>query len=135
MIPAKLGELFRFVLTGVTSVALNLVVVIVLTEVFHLHYLLSLATCFFTVTVCSFLLNRYWTFRKRESGATSDLTRYILVAVINMTACLGLCGLAVERLHMQYAVAMVLLSILFVPINFLLHRRWSFGIRWLERRS
>jgi putative flippase GtrA len=135
MTRARLAELFRFGITGAASVALNVLIVVVLTEYVHLPYIVSIGTCFFTVTVFSFVLNRYWTFRKREPGSSSDLARYVCVTLINMTACLSLCALAVEKLHIQYAVAMVLLSVLFVPINFVLHRRWSFGIRWIERRT
>ncbi len=135
MMQSRLRELIRFGVTGAASVALNVLIVVVLTEFLHMHYLVSIAVCFFTVTVFSFWLNRFWTFQKSEAGVSQDLARYVVVTFINMTACLCLCALAVQMLHVQYAIAMVLLSILFVPLNFLFHRRWSFGIPWLERRT
>jgi hypothetical protein len=39
----------------------------------------------------------------------------------------------VERAGVPYPAAIVLLSILFVPINFLVHRHWSFSLPWLSR--
>jgi len=135
MIRSRLGELVRFVATGTASVALNVLIVLGLTEYLHLHYLASIAVCFVTVTLISFWLNRSWTFRKRDGRAGQDFARYLVVTAMNMMLCLALCALGVELLHLQYAIVMVMLSVAFVPLNFLFHRRWSFGLRWLDRRT
>jgi putative flippase GtrA len=123
------SELIRFIATGSLSVALNLLIVAVSTEWLGLHYLLSLGICFIIVTVLSFCLNRWWTFRKVEGGVPIDLARYCLIALGHLLVSLGACAICVEIFHLHYLVAMAMLSIAFVPITFLLHRYWSFGLR------
>ncbi len=128
----SLGELFRFAVTGAVCVGLNVLIVTVLTEYAHFHYLVSLTVCFFTVTFLGFVANRIWTFGKRDGRRAEDFGRYVVVTLVNLLVGLSLCGLMVERLAIPYAVAVVLISIAFVPISFVLHRRWSFGLRWVD---
>jgi putative flippase GtrA len=129
----KLGELIRFGITGAACVALNIAIVALLVEFAHLHYLLSLTICFVTVTAVGFALNRYWTFRRRGGKPMEDYRRYATVAVINLLVSLGLCAFCVDVLKIRYPIAMVILSIVFVPLTFVLHRTWTFGMQWRER--
>jgi putative flippase GtrA len=128
-------ELVRFAATGTVAALLNIVIVMFLTERLGLHYLVSLTICFITVTFCGFWANRIWTFRKRSSGAATDLTRYVIAALAQLCLSLALLGLCVEVLHIPYPSAMLLLSAAFVPITYLLHRRWSFGLRWVNQHE
>jgi putative flippase GtrA len=123
------GELLRFVFTGAFCVGLNVLIVTTLTEYAHLHYLVSLSVCFFTVTFVGFMINRGWTFRKTGGEAAKDFRRYLVVNVANMVLGLSLTWLCVERLGIPYPLAIVLISLAFVPLTFLLHRGWSFGLR------
>jgi putative flippase GtrA len=133
MIVDRAFEILRYVATGALSVALNILVVVILTELVGLNYLLSISICFVTVTFVSFCLNRGWTFRKGQGGAPQDLARYVLVTLLQLPVSLASCSVCVELLHLPYELAMALVSALFVPMSYLLHRRWSFGMRWLER--
>jgi putative flippase GtrA len=128
-------ELVRFAVTGTLSAVLNVVIVVFLTEYVGLHYLISLCICFATVTFISFWLNRRWTFRKREPGAATDLTRYVALTLLQMSLATLALSACVELAHIPYPIAMLLLSVAFVPVTFVLHRRWSFGLRRLSQRS
>lgn len=122
------GELVRYGLTGALCVVLNVVIVTVLTEYAHLHYLLSFAVCFVTVTLIGFALNRWWTFRKLGGAPAQDLRRYVLVTLANMAVGIPLCGLMVDVGGLPYWLAIVLISLAFVPLTFLLQRNWSFQL-------
>lgn len=130
-----LGELLRFAATGALCVALNVLIVAVLTELVGLHYLASIAVCFFTVTLFGFVMNRRWTFGKKGGRPGQDLVRYVVTTVVNLAISLTLCRLLVERLHIPYAVTLVVVSAAFVPITFLLHRSWSFRVTGLNPRA
>jgi len=132
---ARLLELLRYVVTGTLSALMNLLIVMLLTERFGLHYLLSLCVCFVVVTFVSFWLNRGWTFRKRGRGATVDLSRYATVMFVQIGVAALALSACVELLHIPYPLAMLLLSVVFVPITYALHRRWSFGLRWFGERT
>lgn len=126
-------QLLRYVATGVLSVLLNTIIVVVLSHYLGMHYLVSIGVCFCTVTLLSFFINRRWTFEKREGKVGLDATRYFTVNFLYLLLCLILAHLLVERAGVPYPAAIVLLSILFVPINFLVHRHWSFSLPWLSR--
>jgi putative flippase GtrA len=122
------GELVRYGVTGALCVGLNVVIVTLLTEYVHLYYLLSFAVCFVTVTLVGFALNRWWTFRKFGGAPAQDLRRYVIVTVANMAIGIPLCGLLVDVVGLHYWLAIVLISLAFVPVTFLLQRSWSFKL-------
>ena len=122
------GELARFVITGTACVALNVAIVTVLTEYAGLHYLVSLSVCFVTVTLVGFAANRWWTFRKTGGAPAQDFRRYLLVTLANMVVGLALCKLCVDVFGIPYAIAIVLISIAFIPVTFLVQRHWSFQL-------
>jgi putative flippase GtrA len=131
----RLLEIGRYGFTGALSVGLNLLVIVFLTERLKFHYLVSISVCFVTVTFVSFCLNRVWTFRKRESvGSQGDLVRYAVLTLTQLPLSLGASSLCVEVFHMPYPIAVIVVSLVFVPTTYLMHRRWSFGLRWREQR-
>lgn len=121
-------EFARYLVTGSLSVALNLLIICVLTEIFGLHYLLSIGVCSVTVTLISFYLNRAWTFRKHTGAVPRDLARFVLVTVSQMVLSVILCGFAVESLGLPYPLAVAALSVVFVPLTYLVHRGWTFDL-------
>jgi len=122
------GELVRYGLTGGLCVGLNVLIVTVLTEYAHLHYLLSFSVCFVTVTLVGFALNRWWTLRKFGGAPAQDLRRYIIVTLGNMAIGVPMCALLVDVVGLPYSAAIVLISVAFVPLTFLLQRNWSFQL-------
>jgi putative flippase GtrA len=127
MFPPPVLEAFRYLVSGILSVSLNLLIIVLLTEIAGLNYLLSISVCFATVTFVSFCVNRFWTFGKRGEGARRDLARYGLVALIQLPLSLGFCSLGVGLLELPYPLVVALSSIVFVPVTYLVHRTWSFG--------
>ena len=129
MFLSRAFEIVRYLATGALCVALNVLIIVFLTERLGLHYLLSILVCFVLVTSVGFGLNRVWTFRKRGAGARRDLARYVAVTLTQIPVSLVACGFCVELLHIPYPMAVVLVACLFAPTTYLLHRRWSFGLR------
>jgi putative flippase GtrA len=87
------------------------------------------------VTFVSFGVNRLWTFSKRDAGVRKDFARYVSVVVLQLPLSLGAFSFCIEGLHLSPPAAAVLVSVVFAPANYLLHRSWSFGLRWLHERS
>jgi putative flippase GtrA len=91
-------------------------------------YLLSICVCFVTVTLVSFYLNRTWTFRKHGGAVRVDLGRFVLVTLAQLILSLSFCGYGVEHFGLPYTLVVAASSVVFVPVTFLLHRGWSFGL-------
>ncbi|HEX4025931.1 MAG TPA: GtrA family protein [Steroidobacteraceae bacterium] len=126
-------ELLRFAIIGGLSAALNFAIIIFLTSCLGLHYLLSITSCFVIVTFVSFWFNRVWTYRKRRGAARDDLARYLAMTAAQYVVCLGGCGVCVAMFHVPYQWAVLVLTILLAPLNYLLHRRWSFRLKWIDQ--
>jgi putative flippase GtrA len=127
----RFHEIARYGVTGALCVLLNVVGVIVLTEVFGLHYLVSLTLCSALVVVVGFVLNRSWTFRKRGTGVVGEFVRYALATAVNVVIGLGACAFLVEELHISYWLSVAIVGVVFAPMTFLVHRAWTFGLTWL----
>lgn len=126
----RLEEIARYVVTGGVCVMLNVLIAMVLTEYVGLHYLLSLAVCSAIVTVVGFLLNKSWTFRKRDSAVLPEFLRYVLVTGVNIVITLWVCALLVEKLEVPYLHAIAIIGVGAAPLTYIVHRAWSFGLSW-----
>ena len=127
-------ELLRFAGIGTLSFVLNYLIIVFLTDRVGLNYLISITVCFCTVTFVSFWLNRVWTFRKRDGSVANNFARYLSTAIVQLSLSLGACSICVGIFHMPYKLAVIALSIGLFPVSYLLHRRWSFNLRWLQHR-
>ena len=132
---SKALEILRYLATGSLSVLLNIVVVIFFTEWVGLNYLASVSVCFVTVTFMSFFLNRSWTFYDGKLSLLRELARYLIVQTTQLPLSLLAIWYCVQILHLSYPLSMALISAVFVPTTYLIHRRWSFGLRWGEISS
>lgn len=127
-------EVLRYLSTGALSVALNLLILLTLMH-FGVHYLVAICICFVAVTTISFGINRVWTFRKHAAGVYEDFGRYILVSLAQLPVSLASFAACVEWLHLPPALAAVVVSAIFAPALYLLHRGWTFGLGWLFGKS
>lgn len=122
------GELARFCIVGLLSVALNNLIIVALTELLGFHYLTSIFLCFLLATLMGFVLNRSWSFRKRSAVRHVEVARYFTVTILGLF--LGLfASWYFTGYGIPYYVTMIVVGILMAPLNFLAHRLWSFGLR------
>jgi putative flippase GtrA len=128
---ARIGELGRYVVTGGLCVLLNVVIAMVFTEYFGLHYLASLALCSAIVIVIGFFLNKSWTFRKHGSAAFPEFLRYALATGVNVFIGLWACALLVEKAGIHYPYAIAIVGVVSAPLTYIVHRVWTFGMSWL----
>lgn len=121
------GELARFCIVGLLSVALNNLIIVALTELLGFHYLTSIFLCFLLATLTGFVLNRSWSFRKKTAVQRGELVRYFTITILGLL--LGLFASWYFTRHgVPYYVTMITVGILMAPLNFLAHRLWSFGL-------
>lgn len=121
----------KFVIVGVVNTIIGTVIMFVFYNVFHLSYWVSSASNYFFGSICSYFLNRYYTFQYHELGWAS-LFRF----TINILICYLLAyGIAKPFMHwmlssysvaIQENVSMVLGMCLFVVFNYLGQRFFAF---------
>jgi putative flippase GtrA len=131
----RFRELFRFGVTGFFCLALNTGGVTLLTEVFGLHYLVSLTLSSMVVMTVGFLINKFWTFRVNGTDAPPEFIRYAVTNSVAMLVSLWLCSSLVEDMHFPYSWSVAIAGIVCAPLTYLTHRGWTFGLAVLYGRS
>jgi len=125
-LPARFAA---FVLVGGLCLALNTLVLWLLTSVLGVHYLLSTLLAFVTITPLGFLLNKVLAFRTPREHAPIELPRYFAAMAASLGMNLALMYLLVSLLGMWYLAASVLVAVTLVVVNFLTSDRWSFRVQ------
>ena len=123
-----IGRFAAFVLVGGFCLAVNTVVLWLLTSALGLHYLASTLIAFFTITPLGFLLNKVITFRTPREHARIELPRYFFAMAMSLGANLGLMYVLVSVLGVWYLAASILVAVTLVIANFLTSDRWSFRV-------
>ena len=118
---ARIAQLLRFGAVGVTCLGLSAAVLVGLHAFAGVNYLLAYAASFIAGNIAGYLLNARFTFAVR---AVSHLgaARYMLVnaTLLGVNTCT--LDFLVERMHMWYLAAAVLLGVLNTPVSFLAQR-------------
>ena len=121
----------KFVMVGVINTIVGTTIMFVFYNVFHLSYWISSASNYFFGSICSYILNKHFTFHYHERG-WSSLFRF----TINIITCYLLAyGMAKPLMQwilsgstksIQENVSMLLGMCLFVVFNYLGQRFFAF---------
>jgi putative flippase GtrA len=118
---------FRYLLAGSTAVAVNLVVLHVLTEWLHLYYVVSSATAFVASISLGFVLQKYWTFRDRSTELLRrQASLFFAVGLMNLLLGPALLYVAVEYVGLWYMAAQAMVLMLLAAESFLINRYVTF---------
>lgn len=121
-------QLVRFSAVSLFCFGLGLCVLTGLHELAGIHYLVAYVTSFVVTSSVGYILNGRYTFRA-GNGDSSGLLRYTLVNVCLLIVNGAALRLLVERFHVWYLTATVLLAMLNTPVSFLAHRIVSYRLR------
>ena len=121
----------KFIMVGVINTIVGTTIMFVFYNVFHLSYWVSSASNYFFGSICSYILNKYFTFNNKEQG-WKPLMRF----TINILICYLLAyGIAKPVMHwmlsgysttIQENVSLALGMCLFVIFNYLGQRFYTF---------
>jgi dolichol-phosphate mannosyltransferase len=119
---------FKYIVTGVTGILVNLIALYVLTEFLGLWYIFSAITSFVLSFITAFILQKYWTF----SGATHNTTyyqakNYFLVAIGGMVTNIVLLYIAVDILGLWYFLSQIVILGFIAFVSFLINKNITFG--------
>lgn len=114
-------------LSGGSSLGLDLVLLYLFTDIFGIWYLASAVAAFILAFLLSFTLHKFWTFgdHSRE-GMRMQMGLYFLVSASNLVLNTLLVYLFVERLGLHYIFAQIAASALIAIESFLVYQRFIF---------
>ena len=122
---------FKFILVGIINTVVGTAVMFIAYNVFHLSYWVSSAAYYVVGSVCSYFLNKYFTFQNKEKSPI-----ILLKFVVNITVCYLIAYGGAKKLILlllsgfskqwQDNVAMVCGMGLFVILNYFGQRFFAF---------
>jgi putative flippase GtrA len=115
-----------FGLVGALCLGLNTLALWALTSGLGVHYLVSTAIAFSTITPLGFALNKVLTFRTHRHYTSVELPRYLATTAASFAANIALMYLLVSVLGMWYLPASLLVAAGLMVLNFLVSDAWSF---------
>ena len=121
----------KFVLVGVINTVVGSTIMFVFYNVFHLSYWISSASNYFFGSICSYILNKHFTFQYHERGWAS-LFRFTINIIICYLMAYGIAKPLMQWIlsgfskTIQENVSMLLGMCLFVVFNYLGQRFFAF---------
>jgi putative flippase GtrA len=126
MTRADLGPLLRFCAVGSAAALASLACLAVFKEVVGLPYLTAFLASFFVVNGAAYLASRSFAFPGSRMPMAKGMLRFLVLAAGSLAVNSLLLVLLVDGLGLWYLLAAALLTVANAPVNFLLHRRYSF---------
>ncbi len=122
----------KYYTVGASGVLVNLGFLYFLTEFVGLWYFLSYVIAISVSITSNFALNKFWTFRDAINSQKTVVMyiKFTTVSLVGMGIQLGSAYLFVEVLSVYYMMAALISIGIAGGINFIINRRWTFGIRF-----
>ena len=122
----------KYYAVGASGVIVNLGLLFYLTEYVGLWYFLSYTLAISASITSNFILNKFWTFRDSINSQRTIVmyVKFVSVSIVGMAIQLGTVYLLVESLAVYYMLAALVSISIAGVINFMIHRRWTFGIKF-----
>ena len=121
----------KFVMVGVINTIVGTTIMFVFYNVFHLSYWISSASNYFFGSICSYVLNKHFTFEYHEKGWAS-LWRFTLNILVCYLLAYGIAKPLIKSIltetsvTIQENVSMAVGMCLFVVFNYLGQRFFAF---------
>ena len=121
----------KFVMVGVINTIVGTTIMFVFYNLFHLSYWISSASNYFFGSICSYILNKHFTFQYHERGWAS-LFRFTINIIICYLLAYGIAKPVMQWILSDFSktiqenVSMLLGMCLFVVFNYLGQRFFAF---------
>lgn len=121
-------RVWRYLVAGGSAATVDLGLLYVLTEWFGFHYLFSATLAFIAAFCVSFFLQKFWTFQDHSvERVHSQVVLYFVIAVANLGINTLLMYLFVEKLHIWYFSAQIIVGALLACGGFFIARKFVFN--------
>jgi len=122
----------KYYAVGASGVLVNLGLLFYITEYVGLWYFLSYTLAISASITSNFILNKFWTFRDSLNSQRTIVmyVKFVSVSLLGMAIQLGTVYLLVESSSVYYMLAALVSISIAGVINFIINRRWTFGIKF-----
>lgn len=111
-------QLFRYFFVGGTAAVVNILFLYVLTDIFHLYYLISNVLSFIFGLITNYVLSKRFIFKTDVGNKSLEFTVYGLIGVIGLVFDTGLLYLFTNFLGFYYMISKIFSTIIVFLWNF-----------------
>ncbi len=127
-LPLQRFILARYLVSGGTAASVDFSLLYILTEFFHVWYLLSSIVAVAVAIMVSFLLQKFWTFQSNTLDTVHiQLSLHSMLSFLNLGLNTFLLYFFVEYVHLWYIFAQFLGAGLLACMNYFVYRTWIFS--------
>ena len=91
------------------------------------HYLLAKAMSFCIAATSAYMMNRFWTFKSKETDVLKQSLKYLVVSVVGLGINLLIMYILVGFFKQRYIVGLVIATGLVAFWNFFCNKFWTFN--------
>lgn len=118
-------QILRFLAVGVTSLFIDIGLLIFLIEKLHFRPVMAVATNQLFVILYNFILNKYWSFASKKIPFT-QLIRYMTLVAFNYATSIAFMYVFHSILNMDYRVVRMSTIIILSIFNFICYKHWVY---------
>lgn len=112
-------QVMKFGLVGGVAFVIDFVLLLLFTEVFEIHYIISAAFSFIISTVFNYLASMRWVFKsKYKSNRMKELKIFIALSISGLIINEIFMMLFVEKLGIHYMATKIIVTIIVMVWNF-----------------
>jgi dolichol-phosphate mannosyltransferase len=125
-IPQEFTPAFRFGCVGLSGVVVNMTLLWILTERFHVHYLLSSVIATEATILSNFVLNYIWTFgaMRAQQSLSRSLIKFNMISIGGLLLTVALLFFLTDIVGMPYLLSNVLAIGASTGLRYAASRQW-----------
>jgi len=123
---ARTEQFLRYSVTGISSFGLDLLILRVLTETFHVYYLVSAVIAFIIGVSVNYITSREYAFRGSSRGLAGGYARFLGIALAGVVIIVLSMSALVENFGVPYMIARVIVACFVGVWNFTMNAFWNF---------
>jgi len=123
----KIVKVVKYLTAGGSAAVVNLFILYVLTEGFHVWYLYSAVLAFFCALGFSFLLQKLWTFQDFSVKKISNQAfLYLVIALFNLLVNTSILYFLVEYVRVWYLFSQIIAGLIVASYSFFVYNFFIF---------
>ncbi len=123
----RIYRLIRYLISGGTAAASNLLFLFILVQFFGMHYLSASVLAFIMSVAVSFTMQKFWTFQDTQmQGTHMQFGRYIVVMLFNLFLNTLLMYIFVEKFSLWYLLAQFITTALVAIVGYFGYKYFVF---------
>jgi len=119
-------QLFRYFITGVSAVVLDILSLIFLKEYLHIRPVVAVIINQILILNYVFFINKYWSFEENKSASHTQIIRFFVLQTGNYFFAVSCMWIFNEKMGFNYLLVRLACIILMTSWNFLFYRFWIY---------